>query len=133
MSRDVFPFDGLLDRLLLILIPRDCVCYLCCNCCEYLQIDPEGVKWAAILFCNRAAAFIAMKDFTEAIADCHHAIEKDAGHSRAFLRRARAHSVRHYLVACIRVTVVLCCSVLCCSVLYCVVVVVFEVGGGFCV
>lgn len=58
-----------------------------------LQVDPEAVRWSAILFCNRAAALIAQRNFSEAVSDCQSALSRDPGLIRAHLRRARAHAV----------------------------------------
>ena len=56
------------------------------------RIDPQAVRWAAILYNNRAAARMAVGQLAEAIADCHEALTRDPQYSRVYLRRARALS-----------------------------------------
>lgn len=55
-----------------------------------INADPQAVRWGAILYNNRAAANMGVGHLTEAIADCHQAIGRDANYSKAYLRRARA-------------------------------------------
>ena len=55
-----------------------------------IKADPEAVRWAAILYNNRAAAHTALGQLADAIADCHQALNRDDGYARAYLRRARA-------------------------------------------
>ena len=55
-----------------------------------LRADPTAVRWAAILHNNRAAAYMALGQASDAIADCHQALTRDPHYTRAYLRRARA-------------------------------------------
>lgn len=57
------------------------------------QVDPSARKWNAIIFSNRAAAHMSLGMHTDAVTDCHHAIQKDPDFSKAYLRRARAYRV----------------------------------------
>lgn len=66
------------------------------DCVNFIQVDSEAVRWVAILYCNRAAAHMALQAYTEAVADCHQAITRDSDLSKAYLRRARAYGVRHH-------------------------------------
>lgn len=59
-----------------------------------IQVDPSARKWNAIIFSNRAAAHMSLGMHTDAVTDCHHAIQKDPDFSKAYLRRARAYRVR---------------------------------------
>lgn len=45
----------------------------------------ESHSFAALCFCNRAAAYQALGQITEAIADCSLAITFDANHVKVFL------------------------------------------------
>ncbi len=65
-------------------------------------MDPSARKWNAIIFSNRAAAHMSLGMHTDAVTDCHHAIQKDPDFSKAYLRRARAYRVR-----------TVCCMLLC--------------------
>jgi tetratricopeptide (TPR) repeat protein len=62
-----------------------------------LKIDPNAVRWCAILHSNRAAAYMALAMNDEAVRDCNAAIAKDSSYARAYLRRARAfRSLNNY-------------------------------------
>ena len=52
----------------------------------------DDTRWEAILLSNRAAAYMKLRHFAEAVADCHQAVARDAGYMRAYLRRARANA-----------------------------------------
>lgn len=56
-----------------------------------LKVDLSAKKWNAILFCNRAAANMALGQYSDALMDCHNAIVKDPEYPRAYIRRARAY------------------------------------------
>ena len=56
-------------------------------------MDPLAVKWVAILYNNRAAAYLCEGRLKESVADCHEAISRDANYYKAYLRRARAFRV----------------------------------------
>lgn len=57
----------------------------------------ESRPFAAICFCNRAAAYQAMGQLIDAIADCSHAIALDQNYSKALSRRATLHElIRDY-------------------------------------
>merc|ERR1711991_1243787 len=47
--------------------------------------------WNAVLYCNRAAAYMNMQKYTEAINDCHQSLARDKQYVKALLRRGRAH------------------------------------------
>jgi tetratricopeptide (TPR) repeat protein len=67
-----------------------------------IKSDPSAVRWAAILFNNRAAAHMAVGQLAEAIADCHEALSRDADYARAYLRRARALALSKSYAAAVR-------------------------------
>nr|XP_027123846.1 dnaJ homolog subfamily C member 7-like [Coffea arabica] len=57
----------------------------------------ESRPFASICFCNRAAAYRAMGQFADAIADCSLAIALDANYLKAFSRRAALYElIRDY-------------------------------------
>ncbi|PHT54584.1 hypothetical protein CQW23_09046 [Capsicum baccatum] len=57
----------------------------------------ESRPFAAICFCNRAAAHQALGQIVDAIADCSHAIALDKNYSKAVSRRATLHEmIRDY-------------------------------------
>lgn len=57
----------------------------------------ESRPFASICFCNRAAAYRAMGQFADAIADCSFAIALDGNYLKAFSRRAALYeSIRDY-------------------------------------
>ena len=58
---------------------------------DALKGDSEAHRWNAILYSNRAAAYMTMGRYQEAVADCHQSIARDSDYIRAYLRRARAH------------------------------------------
>jgi hypothetical protein len=55
-----------------------------------MKSDPSAFRWAAVLHSNRAAAFMSLNMFQDAVNDCNSAAAKDPGYNRAYLRRARA-------------------------------------------
>ena len=55
-----------------------------------LKADPTAHRWAAVLHSNRAAAYMSLSMFNEAVNDCNSAASRDPGYTRAYLRRARA-------------------------------------------
>lgn len=69
---------------------------------EALKADVTAVRWTAILLSNRAAAYMSLHKYSEAVSDCHLAISKDPGYSKAYLRRARAHVRQKNYAASIR-------------------------------
>jgi tetratricopeptide (TPR) repeat protein len=60
---------------------------------EAIKIDPEACLWNAILYCNRAAAYMNLGKYNDAINDCHHSLERDPNYQKAILRRARSYKV----------------------------------------
>jgi len=60
-------------------------CYTDC-----LAIDRTSAKFQAILFCNRGAAYLALKNFKRCLNDCDAALKLDPGYHKALWRRARA-------------------------------------------
>lgn len=58
-----------------------------------LQIDATARKWNAILHSNRAAAYMALGLYEDAILDCDETMGCDFFFDRAYLRRARACKV----------------------------------------
>ncbi len=69
---------------------------------ELLLVDPEAVRWSAVIYSNRAAAHMSLNSYTEAVNDCNKAIALDDEYARAYLRRARAHKAQHHYAASIR-------------------------------
>jgi tetratricopeptide (TPR) repeat protein len=69
---------------------------------EALKADIAAVRWTAILLSNRAAAYMSLHKYSEAVSDCHLAISKDPGFSKSYLRRARAHVKQKNYAASIR-------------------------------
>jgi len=54
-------------------------------------VDPEALRWQAVLQSNRAASNMRLGKFAAAIGDCHQALGLDPENARAHLRRARAY------------------------------------------
>jgi Flp pilus assembly protein TadD len=69
---------------------------------EALKVDEEALRWNAILLSNRAAAYMSLKRFSEAVSDCNQSISRFPEYSRAYLRRARSYSAMHQYPASIR-------------------------------
>ncbi|OAY68611.1 DnaJ subfamily C member 7 [Ananas comosus] len=62
-----------------------------------LSCNSESRSFAAVCFCNRAAAYQALGQITDAIADCSLAIALDASYPKAISRRATLHEmIRDY-------------------------------------
>ncbi|KAL0929017.1 hypothetical protein M5K25_000956 [Dendrobium thyrsiflorum] len=62
-----------------------------------LALNTESRPFTAICFCNRAAAYQALGQITDAIADCSLAIALDSSYKRAISRRATLHEmIRDY-------------------------------------
>ncbi|KAK9128832.1 hypothetical protein Syun_017629 [Stephania yunnanensis] len=62
-----------------------------------ISCNVESRPFAAICFCNRAAAYQALGQITEAIADCSLAIALDGNYPKAISRRATLHElIRDY-------------------------------------
>ncbi|CAL9083231.1 unnamed protein product [Musa acuminata var. zebrina] len=62
-----------------------------------LACSTESRPFAAICFCNRAAAYQAMGQIADAIADCSLAIALDPSYLKAISRRATLHEmIRDY-------------------------------------
>lgn len=58
---------------------------------QALDVDDDAIVWNAILYSNRAAAHMALRDYSKAIQDCNKAIALDGHYMKAYLRRARAY------------------------------------------
>lgn len=62
-----------------------------------LAIDPQHDEYCAVLFCNRAAAYMGMERFNSALTDCEEALKRKQQYPRAMLRRARCYvALRKY-------------------------------------
>lgn len=62
-----------------------------------LALNTESRPFTAICFCNRAAAYQALGQITDAIADCSLAIALDSNYKKAISRRATLHEmIRDY-------------------------------------
>ncbi|KAK8928586.1 Chaperone protein dnaJ 72 [Platanthera zijinensis] len=62
-----------------------------------LALNTESRPFTAICFCNRAAAYQALGQITDAIADCSLAIALDSNYRKAISRRATLHEmIRDY-------------------------------------
>ncbi|XP_027360019.1 dnaJ homolog subfamily C member 7-like [Abrus precatorius] len=62
-----------------------------------LSCNVESLPFAAVCFCNRAAAFKALGQITDAIADCNLAIALDGRYFKALSRRATLYEmIRDY-------------------------------------
>lgn len=58
---------------------------------EAVQIDPQHEEYCAVIYCNRAAAQMALERYHTAILDCNEALQRKPNYPRALLRRARCH------------------------------------------
>ena len=58
-----------------------------------LREDPSDDAFNAKVFCNRAAARMALREERAAVEDCSAALRRDAGYGRARLRRGRAYAL----------------------------------------
>ncbi|CAL4964223.1 unnamed protein product [Urochloa decumbens] len=58
-----------------------------------LLSNSESLRFLAVCFCNRAAAYQAMGQILDAIADCSLAIALDADYSKAFSRRSSLYEL----------------------------------------
>jgi len=52
-----------------------------------IDLDPHNKTLSSTLFANRAAAYMKLKKFTEALADCNKAIALNENYAKAYLRR----------------------------------------------
>ena len=57
---------------------------------EALGLDPKAGAVNALLYCNRAAAQMALGKFDAAVQDCSKALGLKSKYPKALLRRARA-------------------------------------------
>lgn len=55
---------------------------------DCLQLDPEYRSYNSIIYCNRAAAYMNLKKYREALADINKSIELDHQYAKAYFRRA---------------------------------------------
>jgi len=69
---------------------------------DLLKVDPEATKFNCVIYSNRAAGYMSLCCYSEAIGDCNKAISLDEEFSRAYLRRARAHRAQKHWAASIR-------------------------------
>ena len=58
-----------------------------------IKVDSEALYWNAVLFGNRAAAYMALGMYKEALVDCHNALARQPEYFKAYLRRARVYKV----------------------------------------
>jgi DnaJ family protein C protein 7 len=56
-----------------------------------LNVDAHADEYNAILYCNRAAASMALGHFDKAIDDCNKALSLSNNYEKARLRRGRAY------------------------------------------
>lgn len=56
-----------------------------------LLLAPEGQKIRAVLFANRAACYLELQQFQEAVKDCSSAIDIDGDYLKAWHRRSKAY------------------------------------------
>ena len=56
-----------------------------------LTIAPDGQSVRAILYANRAACYLELQQFKDAVKDCSSAIDIDGSYLKAWHRRAKAH------------------------------------------
>lgn len=56
---------------------------------QVLEIDPQHEEFCAVIYCNRAAAYMGMEQFNIALLDCEEALKRKPQYPRALLRRAR--------------------------------------------
>ncbi|KAL3149428.1 hypothetical protein ABBQ32_002222 [Trebouxia sp. C0010 RCD-2024] len=56
-----------------------------------LLLAPEGQKIRAVLFANRAACYLELQQFQEAVKDCSSAIDTDGEYLKAWHRRSKAY------------------------------------------
>lgn len=55
---------------------------------ECLQLDPEYRSYNAIIYCNRSAAYLRLKNLSAALADINKSIELNPNYAKAYFRRA---------------------------------------------
>lgn len=56
---------------------------------QVLEVDPQHEEFCAVIYCNRAAAYMGMEQFNIALLDCEEALKRKPQYPRALLRRAR--------------------------------------------
>ena len=56
-----------------------------------LLLAPEGQKIRAVLFANRAACYLELQNFQDAVKDCSSAIDIDGEYLKAWHRRSKAY------------------------------------------
>jgi len=55
-----------------------------------IDADPHNASNASLLYANRAAVYLKLKKYTEALADCNKSIELNENYAKAYLRRGEA-------------------------------------------
>jgi len=55
-----------------------------------IDLDPYNKTIASTLYANRAACYLKLKKYAEAVGDCNKAIELNDGYAKAYLRRGEA-------------------------------------------
>lgn len=56
-----------------------------------LLVAPDGQNVRAILYANRAACYLELHQYKEAVNDCSSAIDIDGSYLKAWHRRAKAY------------------------------------------
>lgn len=59
---------------------------------KVLEIEPHNDTLNSKIYCNRAACYLALKDFQNAITDCNQTILLDENYTKAYIRRAKCNA-----------------------------------------
>ena len=60
---------------------------------DALKVDSNAIYWHSVIYCNRAACYMALSMFREALIDCHNSLSRQPDYPKAYLRRARVFKV----------------------------------------
>lgn len=69
---------------------------------DAIELDDSNSTFKAVLYCNKAAALMKLKKYTEAISCCDAALELDSAYSKAILRRAECRMLTEEYEAAVR-------------------------------